>query len=135
MLQTRCLVVVCAVDVSVAPGISGKAQIAGIDQLYRLTFFVHIQMALLFWAISPRNGTKPPHNRLFAVNFGWVGFLVVCFVSYIKSTPTHEKVFAVGKSGPNAAFNLFFCRFWVDLGLGEFVGFVIIFVCFPTIVW
>ena len=104
-------------DVSVAPGISGKAQIAGIDQLYRLTFFVHIQMALLFWAISPRNGTKPPHNRLFAVNFGWVGFLVVCFVSYIKSTPTHEKVFAVGKKWPKCHFSTYFFLGWVGLGL------------------
>ena len=41
----------------------------------------------------------------------------------MKSIPTHEKIFAVGKSGPNATFNLFFgalCWPWV----GEFVGFI-----------
>ena len=52
--------------------------------------------------------------------------------SYIKLIPIHEKIFAVGKSGPsNATFNL------VSLGLGwpwvgEFVGFIIIFIHFPT---
>ena len=29
-------------------------------------------------------------------------------VSCIKPIPTHEKIFAVGKSGPNATFNFFF---------------------------
>ena len=46
-------------------------------------------------------------------------------VSYIKSIPTHEKKYAVGKSGSNATFNLFFLGLdwpWV----GEFVGFTII---------
>ena len=39
-------------------------------------------------------------NRVFAEKeFGWVRFLVVC--SYIKPIPTHEKLFVVGKSGPN----------------------------------
>ena len=33
---------------------------------------------------------------------GNLGFLQS--VSYIKPIPTHEKIFAVGKSGPNAAF-------------------------------
>ena len=42
--------------------------------------------------------------------FGWVGFLVACFL--YKPIPTHEKVFAVGKRGINATFNLIF------LGLG-----------------
>ena len=39
--------------------------------------------------------------------------------------------FAVGKSGPNATFNLIFLGLgwpWV----GEFDGFIVIFVCFPT---
>ena len=46
--------------------------------------------------------------------FGWVGFLVVCFLD--KPIPTHEKIFAVGKSGPIATFDLFFS--WVGLSLG-----------------
>ena len=52
-------------------------------------------------------------------------------VSYIKSIPTHEKIFAAGKSGPNATFNL------ISLGLGwpsvgEFVGFIMIFILFSN---
>ena len=49
-------------------------------------------------------------------------------VSYMKSIPTHEKLFAEGKSGPNATFNLVFLGLgwpWV----GEFDGFIIM---FPT---
>ena len=46
--------------------------------------------------------------------FGCVRFLVVCFL--YKSILTHEQLFAVGKSGPIATFNLFF--FWVGLALG-----------------
>ena len=45
-------------------------------------------------------------------------------VSYIKSIPTYEKLFAVGKGGPNATFDLFFLGLgwpWV----GKFVGFMI----------
>ena len=52
-------------------------------------------------------------------------------VSYIKPIPTHEKLFAVGKSGPNDTFNLIFLGLgwpWV----GEFVGFIILLICFPT---
>ena len=37
-----------------------------------------------------------------------VGLSFLWSVSYIKSIPTHETVFAVGNSGPNATFNLFF---------------------------
>ena len=68
-------------------------------------------------------------TRVFAEYFGWVGFLQS--VSYIKPILTHEKLFAVGKSRPNTTFNLFF----LGLGwpwIGEFDGFIIIFVCFPT---
>ena len=66
---------------------------------------------------------------MFAENLVGLGFLQS--VSYIKPIPTHEKIFAVGKSAPTATFNLIF------LGLGwpgveEFVGFIIIFICFPT---
>ena len=45
----------------------------------------------------------------------------------MKSISTHEKLFAVGKSGPNATFNLIFLGLrwpWV----GEIVGFMIIFI-------
>ena len=59
-------------------------------------------------------------------------------VSYTKPMPTHKKLFAVGKSvrcGKEVAqmprFNLFFLGLgwpWV----GEVLGFIIIFKCFPT---
>ena len=57
-------------------------------------------------------------------NLGWVGVLVCSL--FIKSIPTQRQLFAVGKSGPNAAFTLIFLGLgwpWV----GEFVGFMIIF--------
>ena len=67
---------------------------------------------------------------MFAENLIGLGFLKS--VSYrIKPIPTHGKMFAVGKSDPNATFNLFFLGLgwaWV----GGFVGFMIIFSCFPT---
>ena len=59
---------------------------------------------------------------MFAENLVGLGFLQS--FSYIKPIPTHEKMFAVGKSGPNATFNLIFLGLggpWV----GEFVGFII----------
>ena len=68
-----------------------------------------------------------PYIRAFSENLIGLGFLVVC--SYIK--PTHEKIFAVGKSGPDATFDLFFLGLgwpWV----GEFVGFTMILIRFPT---
>ena len=52
-------------------------------------------------------------------------------MSYIKPIPVHEKIYAVGKSGPTTTLNLFFLGLgwpWV----GEFVGFIIIFLCCPT---
>ena len=57
-------------------------------------------------------------------------------VSYMKSIPTHEKLFAEEKSGPNATFNLIFLGLgwpWV----GEFVGFIVIsvYVFQPNIIW
>ena len=66
--------------------------------------------------------------------FGWVRFLVVRFL--YKTNPNPRKIICCGKkvtqkSGPNASFNLF-C---LGLGwpwVGEFVGFMIIFICFPT---
>ena len=81
--------------------------------------------------ISPRcaNYSRPPHHYGVRGEFGWVGFLVVCLLH--KTNVNHEKIFAMGKSGPHATFNLFFLGLgwpWV----GEFVGFIIIFTCFPT---
>ena len=82
---------------------------------------IHATVGSITW--KPRLTT-----RLFADNFAGLGFLQS--VSYIKSIPTHDKIFAVGKSGPTATFNLNF------LGLGwpcrEFVGFMIVFIWFPT---
>ena len=61
---------------------------------------------------------------------GWVRILVVCFL--YKTNPNPRKIiFAVGKSGPNATFNLIFHGLgwpWV----GGFVGFIIIFICLAT---
>ena len=60
--------------------------------------------------------------------FCWVGFLVFGFLHKIHPTKNY---LLREKSDPNATFNLFFLGFgwpWV----GEFVGFIIIFVCFPT---
>ena len=53
-------------------------------------------------------------------NLVGLGFL---FVSYIKSFPTHENIFPVGKSGPlNATFNpIFLGLSWPWVG-DEFVG-------------
>ena len=65
----------------------------------------------------------------FAENLVGLGFLQS--VSYLKSIQTHEKLFAAGKSGPNATFNLIFLGLgwpWV----GEFVGFMIIFLYLGT---
>ena len=66
---------------------------------------------------------------MLAENLVRLGFLQS--VSCIKPILTHEKLFAVGKSGPNATFNLIFLGLgwpWV----GEFVGFIIVFTCVPT---
>ena len=46
------------------------------------------------------------NSMVFAENLIELGFLQS--LSYIKQIPTHKKIFAVGKSGPNAAFNLVF---------------------------
>ena len=69
------------------------------------------------------------NNRVLTKNLVALGFL--WSVSYVKPIPTHEKLFAVGKSGPNATLNLFFLGLgwpWV----GEFVGFIVTFTCFQT---
>ena len=61
-----------------------------------------------------------------------VGLVVLQSVSYIKPFLTHEKLIAVGKSAPNATFNLFFLGLgspWV----GKFDGFIMILsIYFPT---
>ena len=61
----------------------------------------------------------------------WYGWVFLQSVSYIKPISTHEKLFDVARSAPNNIFNLIFlglARPWV----GEFVGFILIFTCFPT---
>ena len=60
----------------------------------------------------------------------WVGFLAVCYLYKIKPNLRKKKC-CEEKSGPKATFNLFFLRLgwpWVE----EFVGFMVIFTCFPT---
>ena len=60
-----------------------------------------------------------------------VGLGFLQSISYIKPIPTHEKLFAVGKSAPNDTFDLKFLVLswpWVV----EFDGFIVIFGCFPT---
>ena len=57
-----------------------------------------------------------------------VGFLAVCFLR--MKNPTPRKMFALGKSGPNATFNLIFLGLgwpWV----GNLVGFITTFICYP----
>ena len=57
-------------------------------------------------------------------------FLVVCFLYKNQYQPT-KSYYAVGKRCPIATFNLLF----LGLGwprFGEFVGFILIFICFPT---
>ena len=51
---------------------------------------------------------------MFTENLVGLGFLQS--VSYIKLILTHGLLFALGKSGPNATFTLFFS--WVGLALG-----------------
>ena len=64
--------------------------------------------------------------RVFAEDLVALGFLRS--VSYIKSIPTHEKLFAAGKCGPNAMVLGLLGWPWV----GVFVGFIVILSCFPT---
>ena len=62
-----------------------------------------------------------------------VGIGSLSSVSYqvCKTNGNPRKIIFVGNSGPSATFNLFFLWFgW--LWVGEFVGFMIIFTCFPT---
>ena len=57
------------------------------------------------------------YNRVFAENLLGLGFLVVCFLHKTKSH-THEKLFAVGKSGPIVTFYLIFLGVGLALGWG-----------------
>ena len=77
--------------------------------------------------LRTKGGAPNESSRVFAENLVGLGFLKSA--SYIESIPTHEKLFAVGKSGPNATSNLIFLGLgwpWV----GEFVGLIIILTCF-----
>ena len=61
---------------------------------------------------------------MFAEDFGWVNFLVVCFLYKINPNP-RKNVCCGGKSGPNATFDLCtFSRVGVGLGFAESVGFI-----------
>ena len=73
--------------------------------------------------------TPQEYNKRVCGDFGWVGLLVVRFLHKINANPL--KNYLLGKSGPNATFDLNFLGLgwpWV----GEFVGFMIIFTCFPS---
>ena len=62
------------------------------------------------------------------IRLGWVS---CSLFPIIKSIPTHQNIFAVGKSSPNSILEPIFLGLgwhWV----GELVGFVTIFSCFPT---
>ena len=60
--------------------------------------------------------------------FGWLGFLV-CFL--YKINPNPRKNIFCEKTWPNATFDLVFLGLsWPRVG--EFVGFIVIFICFPT---
>ena len=65
------------------------------------------------------------------VGLGWPGLGFLQSASYTKPIPTHEKLSASGKSGPNAVFNLFFLGLSCP-GVGKFVGFMIIFLMFSN---
>ena len=81
------------------------------DWVFRLIPSVLISAVITFFSILSEN------LRTNSVDFGWVGFLVACLLlQYNKSIPTHETLFAVGKSSSNATFNLIFS--WVGLALG-----------------
>ena len=72
--------------------------------------------------------------RVFKEKLVELGFL--WSASYTKSIPTHQKLFAVGKSDPNATFNPIFLGLgwpWV----GEFVGYIVTFICIssPNRIW
>ena len=85
------------------------------------------------WGIVPQPWwgiTTQPSGCSRIIKLGWVSWNLFS-TRYIKSIPTHEQLFSVGKSDPNATFNLFFLGLgwpWV----GEFVGFMIMVICFPT---
>ena len=57
---------------------------------------------------------RPRAIRVFADFLVGLGFS--WSVSYIKPFPTHEKLFAVAKCGPNATFNLRIFGVWLALG-------------------
>ena len=63
-------------------------------------------------------------NELRCLRRIWLGWVSCMSISYIKSIPTHEKLFAVGKSGLNAKvaqmsrITIFFSRVGLALGWG-----------------
>ena len=61
-------------------------------------------------------------NRVFAENFGWVGFLAVCFLYKINPNPRKKCLWEKVAQLP----------FLIFLELGEFDGFIIMLTCFPS---
>ena len=55
---------------------------------------------------------------------GLVGFLAACLLYVINPNP--RKITCCGKSGPKCHFEPDFSWVWLGLGLGEFVGFIVI---------
>ena len=75
-----------------------------------------------------KNGPNTTFSLIF-LGLSWVRFLV-CFLYKTNANP-RKSVFAVEKNGPNTTFSLIFLGLswpWV----GEFVGFIITFTCFPA---
>ena len=118
------------VQANMSPG-GGRSQNAAVHVLFCACFSSSRTRSTVFmWPRARFDG-----NQLLIVDsvFGenLVGLDFLYSVSYINPIPTHEKIFTVQKSGPNATFNLIFLGLswpWV----GEFVGFIITFTCFPA---
>ena len=100
-----------------------------------LVLFAFGSLALLetddsvsFWHVAPRPGQEKQHDCSPRIWLGWVSSSLFP----IETNPNPpKKVFALGRIDPNATLDLVFLGLgwpWV----GEFVGFITIFTCFPT---
>ena len=108
-----------------------RSEIQWLIKMCHLSLPKHGSPAAKLVSVRPR----APQNTMVGNSFFLRGIClgqVSCGLFHIqsKSQPTKKKK-AVAKSGPNATFNLFF----LGLGwprVGEFVGFIMAFICFTT---